>query len=330
MSLSSLFTWGRREDSSVANANPAPEQEFVAARKHTSTGDEGVIDSGRYATLLHREHPAADPVTMIAAWEELEKKMALVPAGEMMGTASAHGEPSQYVPAIFVDRFTVTNADYYEFVVAGGYDQSDFWPQEVWAHLPQFVDTTGYSGPRGWSRGEPGKRLANHPVTGICWFEANAYALWVGKRLPGSAEWERAGTWASNLDESKIALKYPWGNSFAPDRANLWSSGEGATLPVDACPKGCTPNGIYQLVGNVWEWTADEYHGPAVREGLTVELEERLAEIRGGAFDTYFETQATCRFRSGKPFLFRGRNTGFRCVVTADDLRRPSEGSYSE
>jgi gamma-glutamyl hercynylcysteine S-oxide synthase len=54
---------------------------------------------------------------------------------------------------------------------------------------------------------------------------------------------------------------------------------------------------------------------------LAVLLDETMAEIRGGAFDTYFQSQATCQFRTGQPVFFRGANVGFRCCLNQDDLQ---------
>jgi len=325
MSLTSLFSWGGHEAPAASNDNSAPAGERTNSKNRENSGPDALIDSGRYCVLLHPDTAGAhDPEVIIRAWEMLEEEMALVPAGDITplpGTIPA--EPPPFVPATYIDRFAVTNRQFAEFVADGGYDQSELWPEAAWPHVAQLVDANGYPGPRYWRRGEPPKQLLNHPVTGICWYEADAYARWAGKRLPTSAEWERAGTWPTNLDDSNVSLKYPWGNSFAPERANLWSSRLWKTVPVDEFTAGCTPNGVYQLIGNVWEWIADEYKGPAVRAGLSIQLDQPMAEIRGGAYDTYLESQATCRFRSGRPLLFRGAHTGFRCVATAEQLYRP-------
>jgi iron(II)-dependent oxidoreductase len=119
--------------------------------------------------------------------------------------------------------------------------------------------------------------------------------------------------------------KYPWGNSFDPKRANIWSSGKWDTVPVDAFFEGSTLNGIYQLVGNVWEWVGTLFECPDGANGTRIFMEQPLAEIRGGAFDTYFASQATCQFRTGLPLLSRNRNVGFRCCTSVDSLKLPSD-----
>lgn len=331
MSFSSMFKWGRGSSPAGSTALEEPQRAAVpfTPRKVGGSGPDALIHSGRYAAVLHHDAPGSDAASLAAAWEQLEEQMALVPAGEVNGHAS-NGDAGSgvFVSALYVDRFAVTNALFAEFVADGGYDQSDLWPEEAWPHVAQLVDATGYPGPRFWQKGRPGKHMENHPVVGVCWYEANAYAMWAGKRLPSSAEWERCGTWPTNMEDSKSGLRYPWGNSYGAQRANLWSSGVGTTAGVESYPEGCTPNGVYQLIGNVWEWTGDEYRGPAVREGLTVHFDQQMAEIRGGAFDTYFESHATCRFRSGQPLLYRASNVGFRCVVSVEELRRPAESSF--
>jgi iron(II)-dependent oxidoreductase len=94
---------------------------------------------------------------------------------------------------------------------------------------------------------------------------------------------------------------------------------------VDQYPNGCTPNGIYQLIGNVWEWIEDRFTGSETLDGYRIFFDQPMGEIRGAAFDTYFEVQATCQFGTGQPLLDRRPNLGFRCAVSADVLRPRSE-----
>jgi iron(II)-dependent oxidoreductase len=110
---------------------------------------------------------------------------------------------------------------------------------------------------------------------------------------------------------------YPWGDLFDVRHANIWASGIGTTVPVDRYYDACTPNGVHQLIGNVWEWVSGEFTDSPPPDVST----EGLGEIRGGAFDTYFSRQATCQFRTGQPRLSRARNTGFRCCVATADLK---------
>jgi iron(II)-dependent oxidoreductase len=90
---------------------------------------------------------------------------------------------------------------------------------------------------------------------------------------------------------------------------------------VDEFYEGCAPNGVYQLIGNAWEWVAAPFECTCDEKNSRIVLAKPMGEIRGGAFDTYFENQCTCQFRSGQPLLYRGINVGFRCCISADQLR---------
>jgi len=90
-------------------------------------------------------------------------------------------------------------------------------------------------------------------------------------------------------------------------------------VPVDAFSQGVSVGGVYQLIGNVWEWTRGDLSvGDAPHRDLVLEVP--MKSIRGGAFDTYFDNQATCQFQSGDVAMARKRNIGFRCAVGVCDL----------
>ena len=286
---------------------------------------EQMLRSGRYCRLLRDENPNAwETDVIVAASKALEREMALVPAGSTVIEpiasldANADAQPSVDVEpttaeTFFIDRHAVTNTQYERFVKADGYREVELWPEDILPFLFQFVDQTETFGPRSWRDGEPPRDRRDHPVAGICWYEANAYALWAGKSLATSAQWQRAGTWW------KPRVRFPWGNAFEPARANTGSSGHEDTVPVSDYANGATPNGIQQLIGNVWEWVyASIEH---IQDGKDLfALQEPLGEIRGGAFDTYLASQSTCRFRSGQPLFYRAPNVGFRCCVPASAL----------
>lgn len=286
-------------------------------------------------TLSAQSDTAADEHELALAWQSLETDMALVPAGDVeliVPVATGHdGDPLAAAPtrqvnvrSVYLDRCAVSNADFALFVAAGGYRDPGHWPAQLLPQVLQFTDRTGRPGPRYWSDGEPPADKLDHPVVGISWYEAYAYAAWTGKRLPTSAEWQRAACWS---DGDGTDRRYPWGNSFVPNRANTWLGGPGHTQAVNSYYDGCTPNGIYQLVGNVWEWTATAFECQSDSPNSEVLFDQPMAEVRGGAFDTYFETQATCQFRSGQPMLRRAVNLGFRCCVSTDSLRKLDQPS---
>jgi iron(II)-dependent oxidoreductase len=220
----------------------------------------------------------------------------------------------------FLDRYPVTNARFYEFVAAGGYQDAALWDATILPAVLGFVDRTGEPGPRFWSGGcyDPAKK--DHPVVGVSWYEAAAYARWAGKRLPTDAEWVKAASWPVPLSLGmRSQRRYPWGDTMDRSRANLWGSGPKGTVPVTAFAGGASVGSVYQLVGNVWEWMRGDFP-PADGSQAEWIAETPLKSIRGGAFDTYFDKQATCQFQSGESALARKHNIGFRCAVGVCDL----------
>ncbi len=300
----------------VANYQPAPYE----------TLDEDplkrMLQQGRYAAIVGeenrwRDHPNGRSI-IAEANRELEQRMALVPAGTVsipltLSAAPGGAEEDIHVEPFLLDVHTVTNARFQKFVDAGGYDALEYWPEEIWPHLIELKDLTGQPGPRFWRLGRCDSRLADHPVVGISWYEAQAYALWIGQRLVSEAEWQMAASW--HLDSSTDMMRrFPWGDAMDKDKCNVWASRIGGTVPVSKYPPGAAPNHVLQLVGNVWEWTDTEY-AITDDQGRLIVGEMPMHVIRGGAFDTYFEMQATSEFRTGQIALARSDNTGFRCAM---------------
>ena len=227
------------------------------------------------------------------------------------------------VAPVYLDRFCVTNEEYQRFIDAGGYEQLEFWHEEALPALLDFVDQTGAPGPRYWSDGQFLSNEGRLPVVGISWYEAWAYARWVGKRLPTDAEWTKAGAWPVESAPGRIAQRrYPWGESFDVRRAHLYGAGQPGPVSVEEYPGGTSVGGIHQLIGNVWEWTAT----PLIQlSDSSLHVSESVMSIRGGAFDTYFENQATCHFQSGEQSLSRRRNIGFRLALPMSELEPNTE-----
>jgi len=90
-------------------------------------------------------------------------------------------------------------------------------------------------------------------------------------------------------------------------------------VPVTSCADGVSVGGIHQLIGNVWEWTASTFRAADLAHGPVV-LDAPMKSIRGGAFDTYFDNQATCQFQSGESPISRKHNIGFRCALALCDV----------
>jgi iron(II)-dependent oxidoreductase len=164
-----------------------------------------------------------------------------------------------------IGRAPVSNAEYMEFVEAGGYRMRELWSDAGWA----FVTEQGIGAPKHWTRDDDGMwwtRAMDHvervnprrPLTHVCWHEAEAYCRWAGYRLPTEAEWEKAAAWDPATGESRI---YPWGDDEPTERhANLDQLGFMAA-EIGAYPAGTSAVGCHQMIGDVWEWTASDFVG---------------------------------------------------------------------
>jgi gamma-glutamyl hercynylcysteine S-oxide synthase len=300
--------------------------DFVPATRTKPVADplEQAQRAGRWGLLVGPFNPWLNHTRVHAAIAEavraVDQHFALVPDGTVSIPLTLCDEPGQPevdcdTKAYLLARRPVTNAGFQHFVDAGGYRELEFWPEELLPHLIDFKDDTGEPGPRYWRNGCHDRRLANHPVVGISYYEAAAYAQWAGYRLPTEAEWQMAASWRIR-SAANIHRRYPWGDSLDLQRCNIWASGHGETLPVDACPAGAAPNGVLQLIGNVWEWTISDFVC-ADTNSRRIVGDTRMNSIRGGAFDTYFAWQATATFRTGLACVARSCNVGFRCALNA-------------
>lgn len=331
----------RDDDERSAACDQNSATQLNSAPKSTEALVDELLAGGRYALMLRPETKQhLTQLQLMRAIRQLDEAMALVPAGrvlvgqlaEMSNAACGQSEIDPKltqrnlitVAPIYLDRFCVTNAEYQKFIDAAGYEQLEFWHEESLPALLDFVDQTGAPGPRYWSDGQYPPNDQHLPVVGISWYEAWAYARWVGKQLPSDAEWTKAAAWPVESAPGRIAQRrYPWGESFDVRRAHLYGSGHNAPVPVDEFPGGTSVGGIHQLIGNVWEWTSTPLANVA---DSTLHVSESVMSVRGGAFDTYFENQATCHFQSGEHALSRRRNIGFRLALPMSDLEPPANG----
>jgi len=218
-----------------------------------------MLQQGRCAVLLRENMSQAASIdaqeSIKAAKAELENRMALVPAGSSSIPQHLFDDSDEVeipVDPFLLDVHVVTNGRYQKFVDGGGYDALEYWPEEIWPLLIELKDLTGQPGPRFWRQGRCDERLWDHPVVGVSWYEAQAFALWIGQRLATEAEWQMAASWHINSSVD-IMRRFPWGDAMNSKKCNIWTSRRNGTVPVDEYASGVAPNQVYQLVGNVWE-----------------------------------------------------------------------------
>jgi iron(II)-dependent oxidoreductase len=193
----------------------------------------------------------------------------LVPAGPFVLGVDGSDEPWSLdnerpahvvdLPAFRIARFPVTNAEWQQFIDAGGYDEPRWWSARGWQHRL----AAGLERPLFWSPDGSRRRFGvveeippDEPVQHVCFFEAEAYAAWAGARLPTEAEWEKACAWDPRTGRRR---PWPWGS--ATPAADLVNLGGGALRPaqVGAYPRGASAYGVEQLIGDVWEWTSSGF-----------------------------------------------------------------------
>ncbi|SDS20007.1 iron(II)-dependent oxidoreductase [Nocardioides scoriae] len=193
----------------------------------------------------------------------------LVPGGPFELGVDGHDEPwslDNERPAHVVDvatfrigRVPVTNAEWAQFVAAGGYDEPRWWSERGWAHRQE----AGLERPLFWQPDGSRRRFghveelpADEPVQHVDHFEAEAYAAWAGARLPTEQEWEKACVWDPALGRRR---RWPWGDEdWTPERANLGGTAL-RPAPVGSYAAGASAYGVEQLMGDVWEWTSSSF-----------------------------------------------------------------------
>jgi len=272
----------------------------IPATKTSATAPEGMvrIDGGSYLFIVHGieiEGSNDVGVDVEYPWENSPRRY--------------HEHRMQLTP-FYIDKYPVTNAAFKKFL-----DASHYHPADDQNFLKDWVGGTYPEG------------AANRPVTWISIEDARAYAQWSGKRLPHEWEWQYAAQGGDHR-------RYPWGNcdwtaphvegatgscadftnpvAPAPDKGRVMQ----AASDVDAHPRGASPFGVMDMVGNVWQWT-DEY----------VDDHTRAAILRGGSHyqpqgSVWYFPQAYRNDEHGKLLLMapsydRSGAVGFRCVKDA-------------
>lgn len=216
--------------------------------------------------------PLEITVELIPETADVPEEMVRVPEGEyLLASPDLHTDLTEMLDEFFIDRYEVTNEAYERFVAAGGYENYRYWqalppgmePSDVPA---RFTDRTGRPGPRDWRGQTYPEGTADHPVTGVNWYEATAYATYLGRSLPTLHQWEKA---ARNGLVTGRGYVLPWGvvregeTGLARSRSQAVGPG-----PVDEHPFGVSPFGAYAMAGNAKEWLANPFGaGRAVTGG---------------------------------------------------------------
>jgi iron(II)-dependent oxidoreductase len=181
-----------------------------------------------------------------------------IPAGEFtLGSdgldAIDNEQPQQtlYLEGYWIDATPVTCGQYQTFIAAGGYQTREWWSEAGW-HWQQTVQVNH---PLYWLD-DP--RFQDHPVCGVSWYEAEAYARFVGQRLPTEAEWEKAASWHPQQPQPQ---PYPWGHEPPTPHHCNHNHHLGHTTPVGQFSTHVSPLGCRDMLGNVWEWTNSWFAG---------------------------------------------------------------------
>ncbi|WP_455223094.1 formylglycine-generating enzyme family protein [Kaarinaea lacus] len=240
------------------------------------------------------------------------ENMILIPAGEfIMGSddVDASGKsqefgfneplylnehPQRKVPlnAFYIDKFEVTNGEFKQFLRDLG-KYSELQISDLTERLQMQQD--------------------NLPVRNITWFKADEYCRFVGKRLPTEEEWEKA---ARGTD----GREYPWGNEWNADNVNA-GQGEADLTPVGSFEQGKSAYGVYDMAGNVMEWTADWYEPYPGAEYQSPNYGKKRRVVRGGSWGGvghyviphYFRVAYRFNFPPDQAF----NDVGFRCAKDA-------------
>ncbi len=262
----------------------SPEKDSAAVQ---TTGQNTTIDNSNAAGSIVNANGAA-PV----APTEIKK----APAGEISvdgGEITLGGEENKLpLRRVAVEPYAIAATE----VTNGQY--------------AEFVEDTKHAAPNNWKENKFPVGTADEPVVGVTWADANDYCQWLSKklgatvRLPSEAEWEMAA-------HGKTDYKYPWGKEWTNEAAESAET-KGKIRPVKSFPKGRSPLGAYDMVGNVWEWTSDVFADEFGKPILFENAKQRV--IKGGSA-TEKREYLTVKSRAARPEDKAKEVIGFRYVI---------------
>ena len=239
-------------------------------------------------------------VGTIAACDEPAKPDMVLISGEPFTLGV---NPTDEIPSFVSDRTSSQNAQPRQTMTVNPFLLDIY--EVTYGEFMQFKPKARY----------PEGRLKD-PVRGISWYEADAYCLWLGKRLPTEFEWERA----ARGREGKL---YVWGNEFNRENANF-----GKTVqPGGSFPKDVNENGAHDLNGNVSEWTESWYQPYPGSVFKDANFGEKYKVIRGGAINKrehgFLKEFGLLPYRNFAPPQMRSWDTGFRCARSVPRSSKP-------
>ncbi len=213
----------------------------------------GFVPACQIAPGYWMTHPPLEMTVRLQREVSVPASMVPVTGGEVeLGFLGLKNAPRVKLDDYLIDRHEVTNEEYEKFVDAGGYQRREFWKQPFpedgktvpWEEaVARFRDATGRPGPATWEVGSCPKGLEKHPVAGVSWYEANAYAEFAGKSLPTIYHWSQAA-------QTDLAMLIVPGSNFRG----------GGTRPVENVG-GLSGFGTSDMAGNVKEWCWNEGRG---------------------------------------------------------------------
>ncbi len=206
-------------------------------------------------------------------------------------TEGYHREMPKHItttPGYYIDKTEVTNEQY-----------------------KQFIKETQHPAPASWENRQYPDGQGSMPVRGVSWNDAKAYAEWAGKRLPTEKEWEKA----ARGTDGRI---FPWGNSFSSDYSRHMLKTKAGPTSVGSLQDGASPYGVFDMTGNVWEWTRAPFYfyknNPMA--GQNDKIGDDFRVLRGGGWSQHslrsIPTRLTFRFPA--PPDRASESAGFRCV----------------
>lgn len=262
--------------------------------------------------------------------QETVPEMARIPAGEFIMGSDDGDEDERPARTVHLDEYSigvqpVTHRQYARFVRESGYRAPAVY------ELPLIVTNGGRDRERMfrrlgaqyvWNDSQPPAERLDHPVALIRWEDAAAYCTWLAEasgrpvRLPSEAEWEKAAR--GGLER----CRYPWGNELDPLRANFLTDpslkmSHGTTPARTFAPNGY---GLYDTIGNVWEWVSDWYRADAYRSAPDRNpqgpSDGHLRVLRGGGWPVSDIRMLTCAHRHEVPPDTYSYSIGFRIACS--------------